>query len=331
MKILILIAILTTAAPAFSQDVSLTIGAIDFFGQDGLNINLIRAALPLREGDQLSRSSKEKVVGQLREAIKRSTGREPSDVATICCDDRGKLIIYIGLRGDSMRQTLYNVVPRGSARLPPAALEVHRDAEKAWMNAMEKGVSGEDDSQGYALSLDPEARTRQLALHAYVARHSAMVGRVLASSRDVKHRQIAAEMLGYADRSREQIRALVRASRDVDDGVRNNAIRALVVLARSSSKVSAMIPGECFVDLLNSGLWTDRNKSAELLSVLTGQRDRRLLACLREQALTSLVEMSRWSYSGHTFSARTILERVTTQTNNGNNASPSCPICAALK
>jgi hypothetical protein len=35
-------------------------------------------------------------------------------------------------------------------------------------------VSGEDDSQGYALSLDREGRTKQLAPHAYVARHSAM-------------------------------------------------------------------------------------------------------------------------------------------------------------
>src|SRR5215216_6283784 len=144
MKILILITILTAAAPALSQDESLTIGAIDFFGHDGLNVNLIRAALPLREGDQLSRASKGIMVGRLRKAIKQATGREPSDIATVCCDNRGRLIIYICLRGESVRQTLYNPSPRGSARLPPAALKVHRDAEQAWLNAMKKGVSGED-------------------------------------------------------------------------------------------------------------------------------------------------------------------------------------------
>lgn len=355
MKLLILVAMLTAAAPAFSQDESLTIGAVDFYGRNGLNLNLVRAALPLREGDRLSRGSKEIVVARVRKAIKRATGREPSDVTPVCCDDHGKLVIYIGLRGESVRQTMYNLSPRGSVRLPRSALQMHRDVERAWSNAMKKGVSGEDDSQGYALSLDPETRTKQLALHAYVARHSSMVSRVLASSRYVEHRQIAAEMLGYADKSAQQIAALIRASHDVDDGVRNNAIRALVVLARSSSEASAIIPGECFVSLLNSGLWTDRNKSAELLSILTAQRDPQLLACLREQALTSLVEMARWSYPGHAQGAGLMLGRIagidektliamvgkqesdpiinalTTQKNNGDNARCGRPLCSAVK
>ena len=69
MKILLLIAILTAAAPAFSQDESFTIGAIDFYGHAGLDVDLVRAALPLREGDQLSRDLKEKMVGRLRQAL----------------------------------------------------------------------------------------------------------------------------------------------------------------------------------------------------------------------------------------------------------------------
>jgi hypothetical protein len=354
MKILILIAILTAAAPALSQHESFTIGAIDFYGRDRVNVDLIRAALPLREGDQLSRGSKERMVRRVKKAIRQATGREVSDVAPVCCDERGRLSVYIGLRGNSPGQTLYNPSPTGSTHLPAGALTLHQDVEKAWLNAMEKGVSGEDDSKGYALSLDPETRTKQLALHAYVARHSRLVRRVLASARSVKQRQIAAEMLGYADISPEQIAALIRASHDVDDGVRNNAIRALVVLARSSSEVSAIIPGECFVGLLNSGLWTDRNKSAELLSILTAQRDPQLLNCIREQALTSLVEMARWSYPGHADSSRLMLGRIagieettliamiqrkevvpivnalTTQTNNGDNVK-RCPVCKALK
>ena len=171
-------------------------------------------------------------------------------------------------------------------------------------------MAGEDDSQGYALSADPEARAKQLALHSYVARHVEMVRRVLATARDVEQRRIAAEMLGYAGTSREQIHALIRASRDVDDGVRNNAIRALGVVARSSREAAAIIPGQCFVDLLNSPLWTDRNKSAGLLSVLTAHRDATLLVCLREQALTSLIEMARWSYFGHAYGARIMLGRI---------------------
>jgi hypothetical protein len=219
-------------------------------------------------------------------------------------------LIYIGLRAESVRQTAYNPAPRGSDRLSPTAIKVYRDAEKALSQAIEKGVSGEDDSEGYALSRDSEARARQLALHMYAARHATSVRRVLASASDVEQRQIAAEILGYANRSREQIRALIRSSHDIDNGVRNNAIRALVVLAKSSSQAAAMIPGECFIDLLNSGIWTDRNKSVALVAALTEGRDARLLACLREQALTSLVEMARWSFAGHADSARLMLGRI---------------------
>ncbi len=144
----------------------------------------------------------------------------------------------------------------------------------------------------------------------------------------------------------------VRVYNYFDDGVRNNAIRALVVLARSSAEASAIIPGECFVGLLNSGIWTDRNKSAELLAVLTRQRNPRLITCLRKEALTSLVEMARWSYPGHADSARLMLGRIggikektligmlerqevepiiNALTTQKNNASRSCPVCAALK
>jgi hypothetical protein len=354
MKILILVAILTATAPAFSQEQSFTIGAIDFYGHAGVDVDRLRAALPLRQGDEVLSGSKKKIVADLTQAIKRATGRDTADVAPVCCDERGRLVIYIGLRDESVRQTAYNTAPRGSARLSPTAIKVYRDAEQALSEAIRKGVSGEDDSEGYALSLDPQAHAKQLALHVYAARHSISVRHVLASARDVEQRQIAAEILGYTGRSREQIQALIRASHDVDSGVRNNAIRALVVLAKSSSEVSAMIPGECFVGLLNSGVWTDRNKSAELLSVLTAHRDPRLLMCLREQALKSLIEIARWSYLGHANSAQLMLGRIagidektliamlgkqeveaiinalTTQKNNGDNTS-RCPRCAALK
>ena len=355
MKTLILVAMLTATAPALSQEQSFTIGAIDFYGLAGVDVDRIRAALPLREGDPVVSGSKEKIVADITQAIKRAIGRDTTDVAPVCCDERGRLLIYIGLRDDSVRQPAYNTAPRGKNRLSRAAIKVYRDAEKAVSEAVEKGVAGEDDSEGYALSRDSEARARQLALHAYAARHSTSVRRVLASARDVEQRQIAAEILGYAGRSREQISALIRASHDEDSGVRNNAIRALGVLARSSSEAAALIPGECFIDLLNSGIWTDRNKSAALLAVLTKGRDAQLLACLREQALTALIEMARWSFAGHADSARLLLGRiagidektltamverreiepiikaVTTQKKNADNARRDCRLCSALK
>lgn len=310
MKILILVAVLRATAPAFNQEQAFTIGAIDFYGHAGVEADRLKTALPFREGDQISPEPKETIVAEVTQAIKRATGRDVADVAPVCCDERGRLLIYIGLRDKSVRQTAYNPAPHGLDRLSPTAIKLHRDAEQAFSEAMQKGVSGEDDSQGYALSIDRDARVKQLALHVYAARHATSVRRVLASASDVEQRQIAAEMLGYANRAREQIRALIRASHDIDSGVRNNAIRALVVLAKSSSEASAMIPGECFIGLLNSGIWTDRNKSVALLAELTKGRDARLLACLRERSLTSLIEMARWSFAGHADSARLMLGRI---------------------
>lgn len=352
MRLLILVAILIATAPALSQEESFPIGAIEFYGHAGVDADRLRSALLLRVGDQVVSGTKQKIVADITRAIKQKIGRDVADVAPVCCDERGRLLVYVGLRDESAPQTVYNAEPRGSARLSPTAITVHRDAEEALSEAMRKGVSGEDDSRGYALSVDPEARAKQLALHQYAARHSTSVRHVLASASDVEQRQIAAEILGYADRSREQIRALVLAGHDVDSGVRNNAIRALVVLARSSREASAMIPAECFIDLLNSGIWTDRNKSVALLAVLTTGGDARLLACLREQALASLIDMARWSNRGHADNARLLLGRIAgidektlsamlnrqeiepiieRLKQTGDNARRDCLRCAALK
>jgi hypothetical protein len=92
--------------------------------------------------------------------------------------------------------------------------------------------------------------------------------------------------------------------------VRNNALRALGVLARSDKRIAAGIPASNFVAMLNSGIWTDRNKGAALLDVLTQARRPGLLSQLRNSALDSLIEMASWRSSGHAEAARSILGRV---------------------
>ena len=88
MKLLILIAILTAAAPAFAQNESFTVGTLDFFGRNNLDADRLRTALPLRVGDQGVSGTKEKIVAEVTQAIKQKTGRDVTDVAPVCCDDR---------------------------------------------------------------------------------------------------------------------------------------------------------------------------------------------------------------------------------------------------
>jgi hypothetical protein len=92
--------------------------------------------------------------------------------------------------------------------------------------------------------------------------------------------------------------------------VRNNAVRALGVLAESNSSIAQQIPAEDFTLLLNSGNWTDRNKGSLLLGALTVRRDRKVLALIRARASDSLLEMARWREYGHAHYSRVLLGRI---------------------
>ena len=123
-------------------------------------------------------------------------------------------------------------------------------------------------------------------------------------------RRIASDAMGYARQSREQKLALVRAARDPDDEVHNNATRALGVLVRSNGALAAEIPPDTFIEMLNPGTWTDRNKGNSLSVGLTAARDPELLAKIRSIAMGSLIEMASWRSPSHAFFARMVLGRI---------------------
>src|SRR6266850_1510216 len=264
---------------ALAQDKSFMVGEIEFYGYSNLHLDRIKAALPLNEGDVIAirdfPATKEKIM----QSVKRELGREATDVSFTCCDHRTNLMIYIGLPGDSSRTFPYNSPARGPSRLSRRILDLYDRAMELTLEAVQKQPD-EDSSKGYGSSAEP------------------------------RQRQVAAHALGYARQSRGQISALVRASRDEDNSVRNNAVRALGVLALSSEKLAAWIPAETFVRMLNSGVWEDRNKAGGLLAVLSRGRDPRLVRLLRSEALDSLIEMARWRDPNHASDARMILGRL---------------------
>src|SRR5262249_10788291 len=98
-----------------------------------------------------------------------------------------------------------------------------------------------------------------------------------------------------------------------ENGVRNNAMRALAVMAGSApqtDKIQIRIPVRPFIEMLNGVEWTDRNKSSWALLRLTEKRDPAVLSELRQKALPSLIEMARWKSSGHAYASFTLLGRV---------------------
>ncbi len=296
-------------ASALAQDKPFAIGEIEFFGYSHLDLDRIKAALPLHEGAVIAIQDFPATKEKIGQSVKREVGRDATDVSFVCCDDHGSLMIFVGLPGESTRRFQYNPSPTGSARLPRSILDLYNRAMDLTLEAVRK-QSEEDRSKGYGLSAHAPLRETQLAIRQFAIHNDLLIRRVLRSSAEPNQRRAAAYALGYARQSKAQVSALVQASHDTDDTVRNDAVRALGVLASSSERVSAWIPAEDFARMLNSGVWEDRNKAGFLLGVLSRRRDTQLLRVLRSQALESLVEMARWRDTGHAKDARVILGRI---------------------
>jgi hypothetical protein len=269
--------------------------------------------LPFHEGDLFPPAkvkSSDALKRQVSDKVKQVIGREPTGVSFVCCDSKQDWIVYVGLPGESYRALDFNPVPDEPIRLPKVALALREEMDKAWMSAVMKGHGTEDDSEGFTLTDDPKARRAELAIRDYALQNETLILQVLASSSDARHRAIAAQMLGYGRQSGEQIDALVRASLDAADDVRNDALRALWVLAGARPNLAQRIPVEPFIRLLRSGAWPDLNKASLLLVALTKNREPRVLTQRRTEALDPLLEIARWRNSGHAEAALSILGRI---------------------
>ena len=308
LSILVFALLLAVVITAAGQDQPMRIGVIDFYGYAGLDVDQIRSRLPLKEGDSISNP------GAIRDAfnkvVKSITGRPATDVKPVCCDPQGKLMIYVGLPGTSIVPAKFNPIPKGKIHFASEVVELYDQTMEASTVALLKGNSSEDNSQGFALSNEPALRAKELGVRTYAIEHEKLILQVLNSSSDATQRAVAAFMLGYARQSQQQISALVHASHDAEDAVRNDATRALVVLADSNPKVAARIPARGFIRMLSSPSWTDRNKAGFLLMYLTRTRDAKLLRQIRAEALTPLIEMARWKDPPHALFARMLLGRI---------------------
>jgi hypothetical protein len=307
---LIVLLLLACASLVFCQSEKVRLGTFEFFGVNDYDVSSLRAALHSYEGRELSETEAKQITIDLRDAVNRITGRPPTDVDLVCCDAHGEAIFYVGLaHRTSGAEFRYKPAPAAPLRLPDEVLRLYDEAMDLNVESVQRNAS-EDRSKGYALSSYLPMRARQLAAREYALAHDQLLKAVLLRSADVKQRRSAAYLLGYGRQSKTQITTLVSASRDPDETVRNNAVRALAVLAHSSAAIAASIPAESFIGMLNSGTWTDRNKGSFLLAELTSSRSPRLLHQLRARALPALIEMARWRNRGHAHYSRLILGRI---------------------
>jgi len=289
------------------------LGIIDFYGLRTVSEAQVRPALSFHEGDAIDIVQFEKRKHEAEQKIASIPGVKEAFLTLVCCADGQKSILYVGIEEANTACSAFQPAPEGSARLAGEVVRAGSDFDAAFQKSMEKGDFAEDDSQGYALFHDPDVRAVQLRFVTLAEVHFSNLIDVLRDSSDARQRALAAEVLGYVKDKQSVVPDLVAAMRDPSPDVRNNATRALVVFSRFSPTPPAekiRIPPQPFIELLNSCIWTDRNKSSAALAELTEQRDPLLLAALQKQALPSLLEMAQWKSMGHAWSSLMILGRI---------------------
>jgi hypothetical protein len=283
------------------------VGTVDFFGYSGLDLKHLRETFPVKEGDpEPTREARNTMALAFAKAI----GRSPVAVEDVCCLEDGRTSLFVGMPEPGIPPLALHPKPTGAARLSPDIVQISRDLDREIGIGVGKGQAAEDDSKGYALSSYEPARILELKLRDYAVAHLDNLIQVLHDAPGDGQRAAAAEAVGYADESPARIDALVYASLDSNSEVRNNAIRALGVLARYDRAAIKQIPLAPYIALLHSPSWTDRNKSMALIDQLTETRDPSVLRTLREQALVPLKEAAVWRDTNHAIDALLSLGRI---------------------
>ena len=310
-----LLVTLALGTPCGVNGQELEIGIIDVYGLSRVSVRQVREMLTFTEGDTIALG-----VGEEPAFLKESEDRlaRSPDIARarihrpVCCD-AGRAIVYVGIEEPGAATMRLRAEPRGDARLAADIVRAGDEADDALRLALLRGNVGEDTSRGHSLVDDPAVRAVQERFILYAARDLSELRLVLRSSSDAAHRALAAQVLGYAADKQAVVEDLVHAMNDASAAVRNDAMRALGVFAHmlpGTSRSVPRVPAQPFIELLNSPVWSDRNKASGALMAMSADRDPELLAALRERALAPLIEMARWKSEGHALPAFLILCRI---------------------
>ena len=308
------LALCSSGATGQASDHSIVIGIIDFYGLRQLSAEAVRARLTVSEGDTISFSDDERpaFMGVSEARLTALPGVSHARLNLVCCDN-GRAIVYVGIQEQDARAMSFRPAPQGQARLATDIVQAGAELSKALRLAVERGEAGEDRSQGHSLAHDRAMRAIQDRFLMYAKRDLPELRRVLRTSSNAAERALAAEVLGYAPDKRAVVNDLVYGLTDPSEEVRNNALRALLVIAEMAVSPERQVPNfspEPIIALLYSPVWSDRNKASGALAALTRNRDPELMSVIRRQAISPLVEMARWKSEGHAQSAFLVLGRV---------------------
>jgi hypothetical protein len=284
------------------------VGVVDFYGLHQVSAQQARDALGIVPGDTLSAL----LLATATVRVGALPGVAQARLEPVCCE-YGKTILYVGVEEEGAPTLHFRPAPTGTVHLPDDVLQAGEAFQAAFDSAIAHQDFAEDDSAGHQLMHFPAARAVEERFISLAARRAGRLRDVLRHSSDADQRALAVQVLAYVADKRTVTGDLVYGMRDPDAVVRNNAMRALGLiasLAQRRPELHIAVPFAPFVDLLNSPVWTDRNKASLALYALSASRDSTLFALLRAQALPALAEMARWKVPGHAGAACVILGRL---------------------
>lgn len=290
---------------------------VEVYGNRMTSTAVILEHLNIEEGEPVDRSNfnPDAITSQVTSI----PGVKHVNVELVCCDSEGSFTLYIGIAEDDSAILKFRPAPKRNVVLPNEVLTSYGNFKQQLIAAVQKGESAEDYINGYSLLTYPPARKEQMKFIVFANRYFPKLKKVLKYSRQAEQRAVAAQIIAYSNNKNEVAKYLTYAIQDADENVRNNATRALSILAAYLSdhpEISIRIPPDPLIRMLNSISWTDRNKASMVLAQLTHDRDSRLLDQIKKEALPSLVEMARWKNREHALFSYLILGRIAGEDEN---------------
>lgn len=290
---------------------SFKIGTLDVYGNRKVDAGLVPERLGLKVGDSVSIKNLKQQGATLK--LEQIPGVKHASVNPVCCDTANNLMLFIGIGESDSCILKYRNAPKQKIALPGYMMAAYKNIEDQLEVAIRNGHATEDDSNGYALATYMPIRKEQNKFLGFARDNFSILANVLKKSANASERAAAAEIIAYSLDRKTVVDCLLNAIDDPDDEVRNNATRALGVLAgylalHPGLKIS--VPARPFIRMITSIVWTDRNKGAMVLMQLTQSRDRSLLNEIKQQALPSIIEMAKWEDRGHSLTSFVLLGRI---------------------
>lgn len=290
---------------------SVNVGTVDIYGNRTLHADSVYSTIRIQPGDTVNQQ--QFLQHFIEKRLQTLQGVRLSIATMICCDSNGAYHLFVGIAENDSSIIRHRPAPVLRIRLPDKYTNAYKQFTQRLSDAIIAGEADEDWSNGYSLVRYLPARKIQEKFVAWADADFTTLSKVLRESSFEDERATAAQIIAYSPDKEKLTTELVFALNDASNEVRNNAARSLAAVSyyaiqRPERKLN--VPYEPFLKLLNSVVWSDRNKALSVLMQLTKSRDSLLLDRLRAVCLPSLVEMSQWSSRVHAFPAYVILCRM---------------------